>query len=314
MSQGLPYYERFLITFPTVFDLANASEEKVLKLWQGLGYYSRARNLHHTAKIIANERNGVFPNTYEELKKLKGIGDYTASAIASICFGEPVAVLDGNVFRVLSRFFGIDTPINSTEGKKEFKTLAENYLDKTNPATHNQAIMEFGAIQCKPKQPLCIVCPLQTDCVAFQQGKTKELPVKLKKIKVRERHFNYLVFISSEKKTLLQQRTEKGIWKNLYEFPLIETDKVVNKTKFFKSEEIKTLNLKLETLKLYNTNPIKHLLSHQKLMVNFWIVRVAELPTAKLKKKTEIVKTTEVEKFPVPALIAKFLDTFDFSE
>lgn len=313
VSQGLPYYERFIKIFPTVFDLAAATEEKVLKLWQGLGYYSRARNLHHTAKVIANERNGQFPETYMELKKLKGIGDYTASAIASICFDEPVAVVDGNVFRVLSRVFGIDTPINSTEGKKEFKTLAEKYLDHLDPAMHNQAIMEFGAIQCKPKKPLCIVCPLQADCVAFQQGKVKELPVKLKKTKVRERHFNYLVFQSPESETLLQQRTEKDIWKNLYEFPLIETGKPASRETLLNNEEFAELDFEFESLDANNSKPIKHQLSHQKLMVKFWLVKVCDLPKSTLKKKTEVVAASKVEKFPVPVLIENFLNTFDLN-
>src|SRR5690606_22989546 len=167
IDQGLPYYVRFLEAFPTVFDLANASEQQVLKLWQGLGYYSRARNLHHTAKEIAFQNNGVFPKSYSELKKLKGVGEYTASAIASICYNEAVAVVDGNVYRALSRFFGIDTPINSTEGVRYFKELAAEVLDRNNPGDYNQAIMEFGALHCKPKAPLCVSCELRTVCTAY---------------------------------------------------------------------------------------------------------------------------------------------------
>ena len=184
VKQGLPYYKSFVKTFPTVYDLAKSDEQTVLKLWQGLGYYSRARNLHFTAKYIVNELGGNFPNSYSEIIKLKGIGDYTASAIASIAFGETTAVVDGNVYRVLSRFFGIETPINSTKGIKEFKALATELIDKREPATFNQAIMEFGAQQCKPKKPYCIICPLQSGCVAFQTNKISELPVKLKKLKV----------------------------------------------------------------------------------------------------------------------------------
>ena len=179
VKQGLPYYEAFVKNFPTIYDLAAAEEQTVLKLWQGLGYYSRARNLHFTAQYIVNECNGVFPNTYKTLLKLKGVGDYTASAIASICFGEATAVVDGNVYRVLARYFGIDTPINTTDGIKQFKALAQELIDKKDPATFNQAIMEFGAMQCRPKTPDCLFCPLSTSCIAYNKGRVGELPVKL---------------------------------------------------------------------------------------------------------------------------------------
>ena len=176
VKQGLPYYLKFIAHYPTVFDLANASEDMVLKDWQGLGYYSRARNLHLTSKYIAEELNGVFPKSYKDLIQLKGVGDYTASAIASICYEEKTAVVDGNVYRVLSRFFGIDTPINSTQGVKQFKTLASSLLPKTKIGDYNQAIMEFGARQCKPKSPDCSICTLTKDCVAFNTGKITILP------------------------------------------------------------------------------------------------------------------------------------------
>ncbi|HET8808815.1 MAG TPA: A/G-specific adenine glycosylase, partial [Flavobacteriaceae bacterium] len=241
VAQGLPYYEVFLENFPAVFDLAKASEEKVLKLWQGLGYYSRARNMHFTAKYIAEEKNGEFPKTASGLLKLKGIGDYTAAAIASICFGEPVPVVDGNVYRALSRIFGIETPIDSTLGKKEFKQLAHQLIDPKKPAEHNQALMEFGALQCKPKNPLCETCPFQNSCMALQLGKIEKLPVKTKKIKTTLRHFNYLVFVSKNKQTLLQQRTGKGIWQNLYEFPLLESEKEETRESFVQKPELKKL-------------------------------------------------------------------------
>ena len=193
VAQGMSYYLKFTETFPTVFDLAKADESTVLKMWQGLGYYSRARNLHATAKHIAFELDGKFPSTYKEIVKLKGIGDYTASAIASICFTEPTAVVDGNVYRVLSRYFGIETPINSSAGNKEFKELAQTLIDTLKPGTYNQAIMDFGAIQCKPKNPICLFCPFSESCVALQKNKIDTLPVKDKKTKVRDRYFNYLV-------------------------------------------------------------------------------------------------------------------------
>lgn len=313
IKQGLPYYQRFINHFPTVFDLAKASEDEVLKLWQGLGYYSRARNLHHTAKTIVVNFDGVFPDSYKELKKLKGIGDYTASAIASICFEEPVAALDGNVFRVLSRVFGIDTPINSTEGRKRFKAKAEQCLDGTEPGNYNQAIMEFGAIQCKPKNPLCMICPLQNDCVAFQQNKVEKLPVKLNKTKIRKRHFNYLVFISPSKKTILQQRTDRDIWRNLYQFPLMETQNEVGKTDLLQIGEIKALPIKAKIIEAFKEKPIKHQLSHQKLMVKFWIIRTPHLPNPHVfKKPVQAVQKTKIENFAVPAVIEKFLDTFEF--
>lgn len=314
IAQGLPYYEKFVAAFPSVFELANASEEQVLKLWQGLGYYSRARNLHFTAKYIANELNGVFPKTYLELKKLKGVGEYTAAAIASFCYDEPVAVLDGNVFRVLARYFGIATPINSTEGKKEFRALAEKLIDVKNPATYNQAIMEFGALHCKPKNPLCLVCPFQPDCVAFQQSKVAELPVKLKKAKVRTRQFNYLVFINNGEETLLQQRIENGIWKNLYEFPLVETEKEQFKENFSEGEEIQhLLGEAAKNLQLYNIKPIKHVLSHQKLMIKFWILETENFPLKKFTKEFTLANAESINDYPVPVVLAKFIERFDFS-
>jgi len=185
VAQGLPYFLNFTKAFPTVFDLAEAKENTVLKLWQGLGYYSRARNLHFSAKYIKNELNGIFPTTYKDLLKLKGVGDYTASAIASICFNEPTAVVDGNVYRVLSRYFGIKTPINSTEGIKEFKKLAQTLIHTKDPGTYNQAIMDFGATLCKPKNPLCNECPFANSCVSLEKNLINELPIKEKKVKLK---------------------------------------------------------------------------------------------------------------------------------
>ncbi len=306
VEQGLPYYLSFTEAFPTVFDLAKASEEKVLKLWQGLGYYSRARNLHTTAKYVANELDGVFPNNYKELLKLKGVGDYTASAIASICFQEAVPVVDGNVYRVLSRYFGIDTPINSTAGVKEFKELAITLMDHEDPANYNQAIMEFGALQCKPKNPYCIVCPLNESCVALQKQTVTELPKKLKKLKVKNRYFNYLVLVVNGETTLVRQRTGKGIWQNLYEFPLIETTKEValetlEKDKLFKS-------LKNATITLYNGETKIHKLSHQHLHTRFYIVELKELPL--WSKEYVSCDFNKLREYPVPILLGKFIESF----
>ncbi len=302
VSQGLPYFLKFIENFPTIFDLANADEDYILKLWQGLGYYSRARNLHFTAKYISTELNGEFPNKYNELIKLKGVGDYTASAIASICFNEPNAVVDGNVYRVLARYFGIKTAINSSEGIKEFKKLAQKLLDKTQSGVYNQAIMDFGAMHCKPKNPLCEDCFFTKNCVAFNTNSVSELPFKEKKNKVRNRYFNYLFVITSDEETILNQRVGKGIWQNLYEFPLIETKKPINKQQLADLKEFKNLFPEKIIISLFNDNDIIHKLSHQHLHTKFWIVKTSKVavPTIQIK---------DLEKFAVPVLIENFLNT-----
>ncbi|MFN7117719.1 MAG: A/G-specific adenine glycosylase [Saprospiraceae bacterium] len=221
VEQGLPYFEKFKQAYPTVQHLADAPEDEVMKLWEGLGYYSRARNMHATAKFIATDLKGLFPDTYEGILALKGVGPYTAAAIASFAYDLPHAVVDGNVFRVLSRFFGIATPTDSTAGKKLFNDLAQQTLDTTQPGRYNQAIMDFGATQCTPQLPNCVQCPLQADCVAFQQKMVDKLPVKTKSIVKKDRFFYYLVLQYGEE-TLLQKRTAKDIWQNLYEFPMLE--------------------------------------------------------------------------------------------
>ena len=306
VKQGLPYYEAFVTKYPSVFDLAKSSENEVLKLWQGLGYYSRARNLHITAKFIAHELNGVFPNTYKDLLKLKGVGDYTASAIASICFNEITAVVDGNVYRVLSRYFGIHTPINSTQGIKEFKALAQEVIDKKDPAEFNQAIMEFGAIQCKPKSPDCSICPLQDSSLAFKNNEIQLLPVKLKKLKVKHKHFNFLVFISDNAHTIIEKRIGKGIWQNLFQFPLIETEKSLDAIEFNKilknHEQLENISFKMT---LYNEEDIIHKLSHQHLHTKFWIINVNNLPA-------DGIPIHSIHDFPSPVLISNFIKTFNF--
>ncbi|HYG16163.1 MAG TPA: A/G-specific adenine glycosylase, partial [Bacteroidia bacterium] len=226
VNQGMPYYHKFIEKYPDIAAMAGAHEDEVLKLWQGLGYYSRARNMHQAAKMITYELNGKFPITYTDILKLKGVGSYTAAAIASIAGNEPVAVVDGNVYRVLARYFGIDTPIDSTEGRKTFLKLANELINTENPATYNQAVMEFGALQCKPQNPDCGVCPLKISCIALKQKRVDALPVKSKKTAVKARYFNYLFF---EKPGFahLQKRGQTDIWANLYEFPLAETEKTI---------------------------------------------------------------------------------------
>ena len=306
IDQGTPYYKSFLKSYPDVFSLAAASEEEVLKLWQGLGYYSRARNLHQTAQFVARELGGVFPSNYKGLLGLKGVGDYTASAIASFCYGEPVAVVDGNVYRVLSRIFGIDTPINTTLGSRQFKELAQELLDRKDPATFNQGLMEFGALQCKPQSPNCSECPFSKSCVAFNQNRIQELPVKLKKQKVRDRHFNYLVFVSGEKKTLFQQRRGKGIWQGLYEFPLVETLSEAGAEHLVQEEAFRNYSsARPSDLELFNVSPVVHKLSHQHIYAKFWILACEELPE-------EGVSLESLGHFPVPVLIHNFIEAINF--
>ena len=302
VAQGMPYFFAFTTAFPTVFDLANAHEEQVLKLWQGLGYYSRARNLHKTAQIVAHEMEGIFPDNYKDLLKLKGIGEYTAAAIASFSYNECVPVVDGNVFRVLSRYFDIETDIAQASAKKEFAALAFELMPKDSPAQFNQAIMEFGALQCVPKNPNCTECVFNTSCAALQKKKVYQLPVKSKKTKVRNRYFNYIVAADDLENTIIQKRTAKGIWHNLYEFPLLETDKVEDfetvaqqiGQNFFQEN-------KIESLLEYNEESIIHKLSHQHLHIKFW----------KVKLKGSISNGIDLEtakKFPFPIVIHNFIE------
>lgn len=301
--QGIPYYLKFLDAFPTVRHLAKAPEEKILKLWQGLGYYSRARNLHATAKMVVNEHNGTFPNTYVGLKSLKGVGDYTASAIASICFNIPEPVVDGNVYRVLARYFGVDIPINSSEGIKHFKELARKVMNEEQIRDYNQGIMEFGAIQCAPKKPYCMLCPLQESCVALKDNKVDVLPIKLNKTKTRRRYFNYLVFLDGQKNTLLEQRKGKGIWQNLYQFPLLESEKELQVEEFEQILMEENRLPRYRSFSMYNETPIVHKLSHQHLYTRFWIVETKKL-------LPDGISWEQIVEFPVPVLIADFIQTF----
>jgi A/G-specific adenine glycosylase len=304
ISQGTAYYLKFIENFSTIHDLANASEEEVLKLWQGLGYYSRARNLHKTAIHISKDLNGVFPNNYNSLLKLKGVGDYTASAIASICFNEPNATVDGNVYRLLSRYFGIATAINSTKGIKEFKELAQTLLDKNDSGTHNQAMMEFGALVCTPKNPDCTNCIFNTSCFALQNDKVDQLPVKENKIKIRKRNFNYLVINSENTHTIIQQRIGKGIWENLFEFPLLESQTELEIHEIVTSE---ILNQFVENgsyhVSKFNNKQIVHKLSHQHLFTTFWIIDTNE-------PIKNAILWQNLSNFALPTLIQNFVDNY----
>lgn len=303
VAQGLPYFLSFMEAFPTVFDLAKADEEQVLKLWQGLGYYSRARNMHKTAQIIAFDLNGNFPNNYNDLLKLKGIGEYTAAAIASFAFNEVVPVVDGNVYRVLSRYFDIETDIASNSARKEFTALAKELIPNDNPALFNQAIMEFGALQCVPKNPNCEICIFNSSCAALQKKKVSELPIKLKKTKVTNKYFNYLVFLDDSNSTIINKRSEKGIWHNLYEFPIIETENEINFDDLYKLVHKNYSNLEIKSISIYNDNQIIHKLSHQKLHINFYKVEVS-------KKLNQGIDLNSLRNYPFPIVIYNFIEKY----
>ncbi len=304
IAQGTEYYEKFTAEFDTVRELAEASEEKVLKLWQGLGYYSRARNLHAAAHYITDNLNGNFPESYVELIELKGVGDYTASAIASIAFDLPHATVDGNVYRVLSRFFGIDTPIDSSQGNKEFKSLAQELLDPDQPGTHNQAVMELGALVCTPKSPNCESCPIHHNCYAHLTNETSRFPVKKGKTKVRKRYFNYLVLDSAEGLTRIRKRTGRDIWQHLYEFPLLESPETITDPESIDAHVAREFDLGGGYgLKKFNAQTIVHKLSHQELHMDFWLVRTDEKPDG-----TTAWKDLENHALPVP--LQNFVDKY----
>jgi len=296
VDQGMNYYLKFENAFPEVKDLANADEDTVLNLWQGLGYYSRARNLHFSAKQIMSEFKGEFPKTYKEVLSLKGVGEYTAAAITSIAYGLPHAVVDGNVYRVISRYFEIDTPIDTTKGKKEFTKLANELLDPNQPGDHNQAMMELGAMVCTPKAPACETeCPVKDTCASRASGRQFDFPVKAKKIKVRDRYLNYIIYTDGIS-TVLKKRTGKGIWQGLYDFPMIETKE---------ETEIGFANLLVKDGTIIMDGKFKHILSHQKLNATFWLVKTKEMPIQKGQLKVAI---NEVEDYPLPQLLIRYIN------
>lgn len=271
--QGLTYYLQFVSALPTVKDLANASLDDVLKLWQGLGYYSRARNLHETAKYIVNELDGRFPQSYNGLIKLKGIGDYTASAIAAFAFKQPIAAVDGNVYRIFSRYYGIFLPIDTAQGKKELNAIAQKMVHRTKPDIYNQAIMDFGALVCSPKKPECYKCPILESCYAFRNGVVNRLPVKSKKIVQRVRYLSYII-IRQGKYTYIHKRQGRDIWHSLYDFPVIETAMEVKPDAIAKLKEWEELFGKAKVNILHISALTKYPLSHQLLMTRFYIVEL----------------------------------------
>ena len=306
VNQGMSYYLRFIERFPTVADLALSDEDEVLKYWQGLGYYSRARNLHKAARQVMTNFGGIFPFEHADVLKLAGVGDYTAAAICSFAYDQPFAVVDGNVYRVLSRLFGIETPIDSGTGKKEFAGLAQELISKSDPGIHNQSIMEFGALQCVPVSPDCAACPLQLNCRAYELSIVDKLPIKSKKTKVTNRYFNYF-FIELGGKTYLQKRIAKDVWQNLFEFPLVEADSLLTVEELMETDGFKNLFSgigEVEVVKI--SNPMKHILSHRVIYAQFVTVKITD-ENAVLSKLNK-VSLAEIDQFAVSRLMELFLE------
>lgn len=304
VAQGYAYYQRFIERFPNLDSLAAAEENEVLKYWQGLGYYSRARNLHQAAISV----NGVFPVKYEDILKLKGVGTYTAAAICSFAYNQPHAVVDGNVYRVLSRFFGINEPIDSGKGKKIFASLAHDLLDKVQPALYNQAIMDFGALQCTPLSPDCTVCPFKNRCFAFNHNMVSSLPIKQNKTKTSERFFYYLL-IRDNGNIYLNKRTENDIWKNLYELPLIESNTALAVDDFIRKQEFASIFKENSVVNVRLLNKTKHVLSHRIIYADFYELEAQDIKMDFLSKYTRL-NMADLELYPVSRLMHNFFENF----
>lgn len=308
VNQGLNYYLKFVSAYPNVGLLAQANEEDVLKNWQGLGYYSRARNLHATAKYIQSELNGVFPEGYENILKLKGVGPYTAAAIASFAYKEPKAVVDGNVYRVLSRLFDIATPINSTKGKKEFQELADELLSWKKPDVYNQSIMELGALVCTPKKPLCPHCPIQVKCLAHKNDTIAERPIKEKKIKQKLRRIDYIMLEKGDE-MVLRKREERDIWQGLYDFASVENEADVQQITLCNHVQETFPRLKIDSMSSAPEKSYTHLLSHRRVEARFWRAEVSG--TLEDAGVYRVIKKVDLEKYAVPRLIHRFLEDMD---
>ncbi len=302
VNQGIKYYHSFLESFPSVVDLANAEEDNVLKIWQGLGYYSRARNMHFTAKMIKKELNGIFPKTYDQLLKLKGIGTYTAAAISSICFNEYQTVLDGNVFRVLSRIYGIYTPINSTKGKKEFYEVAHSLNTGGNKGTFNQALMEYGAIQCTAKAPRCETCVFHS-CYANLNREVEKLPVKIPKTKVKERFLNFFCVMLNSESVIIQKRENRDIWQGLYQFPLVETNTTPSLKDLLEHEYFKVI-VRDGAIHILGEYKIDHQLSHQKLHITVFTIELKQ----DLSESFLCVPMNQLSQYAFPVPLAGFIN------
>lgn len=307
VEQGRAYYERFRDRFPTVHDLAAAPEDEVLRAWQGLGYYTRARNLHRTAKWIVDRFNGIFPDTHADILALPGVGPYSAAAIASFAFGLPYAVLDGNVFRVIARFLGVDAPVDSTAGKKRFQALAGQLLDTSRPGGYNQAVMDFGAVQCTPRRAGCAACPLSLHCRAFAENKVDAYPVKHKKISRKTRYFNYLV-IRFDDSVLIRKRLHKDIWQNLYEFPMVETDVLPDSVDTLYGNALLNALFDGKKPELFSvSHPFTQALTHQQIVGIFWEWALPEAPPGVV-HPVEVVKHKNLRNFALPKIIDLFLE------
>ena len=304
VAQGYAYYQRFIERFPNLESLAAAEENEVLKYWQGLGYYSRARNLHQAAISV----NGVFPVKYEDILKLKGVGTYSAAAICSFAYNQPHAVVDGNVYRVLSRFFGVNEPIDSGKGKKIFASLAHDLLDKIQPALYNQAIMDFGALQCTPLSPDCTVCPFKNRCFAFNHNMVSSLPIKQNKTKTSERFFYYLL-IRDNGNIYLNKRTENDIWKNLYELPLIESNTALAVDDFIRKQEFASIFKENSVVNVRLLNKTKHVLSHRIIYADFYELEAQDIKMDFLSKYTRL-NMADLELYPVSRLMHNFFENF----
>ncbi|MBC7426537.1 MAG: A/G-specific adenine glycosylase [Bacteroidia bacterium] len=303
VQQGLPYYNKFTDRFPTVNDLANAPEDEVLRLWQGLGYYSRARNLHAAAKQVISDYGGVFPADYNKLLALKGVGEYTAAAIASFAFGLPFPVVDGNVYRFISRLYGITEPINTNASRKIFTAILNDQIPPDTPDIFNSAIMEFGALHCKPQNPLCNSCPFNNECYAFRTNTVKEFPVKAAKKKVKVRYFNYFDF-QFDGGFYLNKRPAGDIWQGLYEFPLLETAEPLPEYEAIKAFSDITGNEK--GWKLQETKHFVHKLTHQTIYASFFKVNCAKKPDM-TGFDHQLIQSEELDKYPVHRLLEKYL-------
>lgn len=304
INQGLPYYYKFIDKYPTVFEFAAASEDEILLLWQGLGYYSRARNMHATAKEIVKNHNGNFPKSSKELNKLKGIGKYTAAAIASFCFNEPIPAIDGNVLRLFSRLFDINKPVNKTEGMLEIEKLSSLQLPLNKANDYNQAVMDLGATICTPKNPRCSECPLKTYCLSLKNDTINIRPVKLGKQTIKKRYFNYL-FIHDGGDTIIKKRSNKDIWMNLYEFPLIETTSIVNTENIVTNpffNELLNGDFIIENIKEFSV----HKLSHQHIHSRFYQIKTAKITSNKGYKK---IGLNQLDKYAFPQLVANYLNS-----
>jgi A/G-specific adenine glycosylase len=308
IDQGLSYYYKFRDQFPTVFLLADAPEDKIFKMWQGLGYYNRARNLHYTAKEIAHKRNGLFPDNFSDLKKLRGVGDYTAAAIASFAFKEPVAVVDGNVKRVIARVFQIEKIIETAPAKNMINEIAHQIISESHPDIHNQAIMELGSLVCKPANPDCNACPLNEKCLALKNNYVKRLPIKKKKLERKKRHIDYFL-ISNTKDVYIKKRSEKDIWSGLYDFPHLESPLKFPENPISANGKIHINDDQLNGSVIHTSKVYRHILSHQELLIRFIFIR-SDLKDSVKNQQFIRVSLSNLEEYPVPRVIDRFLKEY----